>query len=140
MVDNEFDAFMETIFGDYTDLHRELELKKRNVNSNDDEKETFSLTFALLEFMDKKMATLVDQQLQIYNGDVSLRKHVQRGDELTDGQAQMHQRYSKLEADQIAFVLDIYIHSPMAIQDSLMIRIVLTIRRNWPHPNGQLVT
>ncbi|XP_052794431.1 heat shock 70 kDa protein 12A-like [Mya arenaria] len=86
MVDNEFDAFMETIFGkdfyyrfknecvgDYTDLHRELELKKRNVNSNNDDKETFSLPFALLELMDKKMATLVDQRLQIYNGDVSLR-------------------------------------------------------------------
>ncbi|WAQ98304.1 LOW QUALITY PROTEIN: HS12B-like protein, partial [Mya arenaria] len=241
MVDNEFDAFMETIFGkdfyyrfknecvgDYTDLHRELELKKRNVNSNNDDKETFSLPFALLELMDKKMATLVDQRLQIYNGDVSLRsgklriaskimrgwfkesclkttqhlksilqqkvcagtntillvggyaespmlqseikdafrdktviipdeaglavlkgavlfgndplvyqelqdapmafvcsailtqgykelkckdifeKHVQRGDELTVGQAQLHQRYSKLEADQISFVLDIY--------------------------------
>ncbi|WAQ98305.1 HS12A-like protein, partial [Mya arenaria] len=35
-------------------------------------------------------------------------KHVQRGDELTVGQAQLHQRYSKLEADQISFVLDIY--------------------------------
>ncbi|XP_052794432.1 heat shock 70 kDa protein 12A-like [Mya arenaria] len=252
LVDKEFDAFMETIFGkdlyyrfknecvgDYIDLHRELELKKRNVNSNDDRKETFSLPFALLKLMDKEMDTLVDQRLQIYNGDVSLKngklriaseimrgwfkesclkttqhlksilqqkvcagtntillvggyaespmlqseikdafrdktviipdeaglavlkgavlfgndplvvvsriarcsygicvfrdfdprihaqekktviegklkckdifaKHVQRGDELTVGQAQLHQRYSKLEADQISFVLDIY--------------------------------
>ncbi|WAQ98321.1 HS12B-like protein [Mya arenaria] len=86
MVDNEFDAFMETIFGkdfycqfkkehvgDYIDLHRELELKKRNVSSNDDGKETFSLPYALLDLIDKKMLKLVEKRLKKYNDAVSLK-------------------------------------------------------------------
>ncbi|WAQ98267.1 HS12B-like protein, partial [Mya arenaria] len=86
MVDNEFDAFMETIFGkdfyfrfknecvgDYIGLHRELELRKRKISSNADGKQTFSLPFALLELIDKKMLKLVDKRLKIYKGDVSLK-------------------------------------------------------------------